>query len=112
MNSFTKADLVKTIENTSNLMSVNKDFLTDLDSQIGDGDLGLTMTKGFAAAAETAHTLEEDDIGMMMRKIGFKEFDYSKAGVYGSNDWKKLAEFDSGLARDFDAAVERNEARK
>ena len=48
----------------------------------------------------------------MMRKIGFKEFDYSKAGVYGADEWKKLAEFDTVLARKFDEAVEKNEARK
>ena len=46
----------------------------------------------------------------MMHNIGFKEFDYSKAGVYGSAEWKKLAEFDSGVAREFDTAVEKNES--
>ncbi len=36
------------------------------------------------------------------RKINFKPFDYSKAGVYGSEEWKKLAEFDPDLAGKFD----------
>ena len=30
-------------------MEENKELLTQLDSAIGDGDLGLTMTTGFAA---------------------------------------------------------------
>ena len=30
------------------------------------------------------------------RKIGFKEFDYSQAGVYGSEEWKKTGHFRSG----------------
>jgi len=30
----------------------------------------------------------------LMKKIGFKPFDYSLAGVYGSVEWKALAAFD------------------
>ena len=36
------------------------------------------------------------------RKINFVPFDYTKAGVYGSEEWKKLAEFDPGLERKFE----------
>jgi len=46
-----------------------------------------------------------------IRKIGFKVFDYSQAGVYGSAEWKKLAEFDPAIAQRFDEAVQRNENR-
>ena len=46
------------------------------------------------------------------RKIKFKEFDYSQAGVYGSDDWKKLAGFDPSVALQFEEAVIRNENRK
>jgi parallel beta-helix repeat protein len=45
------------------------------------------------------------------RKIGFKEFDYSQAGVYGSEEWKKRAAFDPAVAKRFDEAVEPNEKR-
>ena len=48
----------------------------------------------------------------VLRKTGFNEFDYSKAGVYGADEWKKLAEFDAAVARRFDEAVIRNENRK
>ncbi len=44
------------------------------------------------------------------RKIGFKPFDFSQAGVYGSDAWKKLAAFDPAIASRFDQAVSRNEA--
>jgi hypothetical protein len=40
------------------------------------------------------------------KKIKFVPFDYSKAGVYGSDEWKKLAEFDKNLAVEFDKRVE------
>ncbi len=46
-----------------------------------------------------------------MRKIGFKVFDYSQAGVYGSDEWKELAVFDQTIAKRFDEAIRRNESR-
>lgn len=47
----------------------------------------------------------------ILRKIGFKAFDYSQAGVYGSPEWEKLAEFDPSAAALFEQAIERNERR-
>jgi len=47
----------------------------------------------------------------VLRKIGFKEFDYSQAGVYGLPEWKKLAEFDPSAAARFEQAIEQNEQR-
>ena len=45
------------------------------------------------------------------KKIRFVQFDYSKAGVYGSEIWKKLAEFDPIVAREFDERVNSMENR-
>ena len=47
----------------------------------------------------------------VVRRIGFNEFDYSQAGVYGSDAWKKLSDFDPAIARCFDEAVVKNENR-
>jgi len=41
----------------------------------------------------------------VIKKIKFVPFDYSKAGVYGSEEWKKLALFDPDLAGKFDERV-------
>jgi parallel beta-helix repeat protein len=38
----------------------------------------------------------------LLAQIGFKLFDYTKAGVYGKASWLKLAQFDPDLARQFD----------
>ena len=46
--------IVKMLAEISTIMNENKDRLIELDSVVGDGDLGLTMTKGFAAASEFA----------------------------------------------------------
>ena len=41
-------------------------YLCEIDAQMGDGDLGLTMKKGFAAAAETIEAMEEPAIGRQL----------------------------------------------
>jgi len=47
------------------------------------------------------------------KKIKFKPFDYSQAGVYGSEEWKEKAAIDPELARKFDEMViERESLRK
>lgn len=45
------------------------------------------------------------------RKIKFTPFDYSQAGVYGSDEWKKLAEMDIDLRIKFDNIVNILETR-
>ena len=47
------------------IMAENRDFLIETDSIVGDGDLGLTMSDGFAAAYNAAATFEEADIGKL-----------------------------------------------
>ncbi len=47
----------------------------------------------------------------VVKKIKFVPFDYSQAGVYGSDEWKKLAEFDPELAKSFDEKVNILETR-
>lgn len=52
------------------LMEANRDYLIELDSAIGDGDLGLTMTKAFVTADDQAAESEETDIGMLFSRAG------------------------------------------
>ncbi len=42
----------------------------------------------------------------VLKKIKFVPFDYSVAGVYGSDEWKKLAEVDQLMAKKFDERVD------
>ncbi|HPT21921.1 MAG TPA: right-handed parallel beta-helix repeat-containing protein [Bacteroidales bacterium] len=46
------------------------------------------------------------------KKIRFVPFDYSRAGVYGSEEWKKMAEPDPVIEKEFDVAVEKLEAKR
>jgi hypothetical protein len=45
------------------------------------------------------------------KKIGFKPFDYSKAGVYGNDKWIKKAQMGSELEKQYDETVSRLESK-
>ena len=47
----------------------------------------------------------------LVRKTGFIPFDYSSAGVYGTEEWKNLARFDKGLEIKFDNIVNQLESK-
>ena len=52
------------------IMVNNRDNLIELDSVMGDGDLGLTMEKSFTAAYETAQAGTDTDLGKFLIRIG------------------------------------------
>lgn len=52
------------------LMNAQKDFLTEMDSAMGDGDLGLTMSRGFSAVAAEIPEVQEEDPGKLLAKGG------------------------------------------
>ena len=58
------------LENAAKVMSENRTLLIELDNVIGDGDLGITMEKGFTAAAETARKLSAEEPGSIFMKAG------------------------------------------
>ena len=48
----------------------NKDYLTRLDQESGDGDLGISMVSGFQAVKNYMETTEEVDLGRTLNKCG------------------------------------------
>lgn len=54
----------------SAVMTENRDWLIDLDSIVGDGDLGLTMSDGFKAAYESIKDSDEEDVGKLFYAAG------------------------------------------
>lgn len=47
-----------------------KDFLTDLDQAIGDGDHGINMARGFNSVFTKIEALKDDDISMLLKTVG------------------------------------------
>jgi dihydroxyacetone kinase-like protein len=70
MGSLDKNDIIKILQNLKQLFNDSKDFLVDLDSKMGDGDLGLTMSKAFTAAHDELVNTKETDIGKIFMKAG------------------------------------------
>ncbi|MBP1559230.1 MAG: dihydroxyacetone kinase subunit L [Oscillospiraceae bacterium] len=70
MSVMTRELVVKFINNAAAIMAENKDYLVELDAFCGDGDLGLTMSKGFAEAARIANESAEADLGKLLFTVG------------------------------------------
>lgn len=64
-------DLAAAIIAVSEAIIANKEYLTDLDSAIGDGDHGLNMARGFAAViVKFTNGAPVSDVGAAMKLIG------------------------------------------
>ena len=70
MNTLNATDIKAIFKKFDEIMAAQKDYLIELDATVGDGDLGITMTKGFRAAAKTISALDESDAGQLMAKAG------------------------------------------
>ena len=63
-------DIKLITENILKLVKENRDYLLDLDSQFGDGDLGISMVQGFSGLKDYLETSEEKDLGKLFFKMG------------------------------------------
>jgi dihydroxyacetone kinase-like protein len=70
MNSLGKDDVIEILQNLKRLFNENRDFLVELDGRMGDGDLGLTMSKAFTAACDGLLDTQETDPGKIFMKAG------------------------------------------
>ena len=105
-------DLRGGLEHISTIIDENKDYLVRLDQQNGDGDLGITMSSGFRAAAQYAGTLKDPDIGKGLMQIAsvFNESAPSSLGTIISfalmGMAKSLKVQTEATLNDFSAALE------
>ncbi len=71
MNVITASDLINLFDSWKQLFAEQREFLIALDGKVGDSDLGITMSKAFAAAAEVAHAEGETaGIAKLLRTVG------------------------------------------
>ncbi|MFD2707108.1 dihydroxyacetone kinase subunit DhaL [Salibacterium lacus] len=97
-------------------MQDNKEYLSELDQAIGDGDHGHNMARGFQEAADGVKGSGEEDIGSIVKsaamtlisKIGGASGPlYGTAFLKASNEWKdKTSLTQNELAQGLEAAVE------
>ncbi len=70
MSTVTKEQIVRWLEATAAVLQENKDYLTQLDSAIGDADHGTNMDRGFRKVAEKLPTVADKDIGNILKTVG------------------------------------------
>ena len=62
--------VIEILIKVSEKIDKNKEYLTELDAAIGDGDHGLNMSKGFKAVSDKLLSEEDDNIGNILKKTG------------------------------------------
>lgn len=67
---YTIEDLRTQFKVISAHINANNDLLIELDSALGDGDLGLTMSAGFEAAVEALEADAGEDLGKTLMQVG------------------------------------------
>jgi dihydroxyacetone kinase-like protein len=63
-------DVVRWIRQTASVLHDKRDFLTQLDSPIGDADHGINMDRGFKAVLEKLPSVASTDIGSILKTVG------------------------------------------
>ena len=89
MNEIKAKDWEAVMQAVAQVMSDNADHLCDMDAQMGDGDLGLTMKKGYGTLPELYAGIEEADMGKRLFKSGTKMSSVvpSTMGTLMSSGW-------------------------
>lgn len=66
----TRDDVINWLNECGRVIAENKDYLTQLDSAIGDADHGANMDRGFKAALTKLPTVADKDIGTVLKSVG------------------------------------------
>ena len=62
--------MIEMVTAIADRIEAEKDFLTQLDNEIGDGDHGINLARGFAAVRGKLPALAEKDIGAVLKGVG------------------------------------------
>jgi dihydroxyacetone kinase-like protein len=66
----TQGQVLKWLEATAAVIEENRQYLTDLDSPIGDADHGINMDRGFKKIVSKLPGVEDKDIGTILKTSG------------------------------------------
>lgn len=66
----TTEDTVRWIQTVAAVLHDNREYLTQLDSPIGDADHGINMDRGFRAVLDKLPTVASTDIGTILKTVG------------------------------------------
>jgi|Deesub1362A_J573_1020465.scaffolds.fasta_scaffold03062_5 dihydroxyacetone kinase-like protein len=63
-------ELIQILTKINEKIAENKDYLTQLDSAIGDADHGINMSKGFKAVVDRISQMKDKDCGSILKTAG------------------------------------------
>lgn len=94
------AAAVAAIERIADRIEDERDYLTDLDSAIGDADHGTNMSRGWRAAAEAVAELDDPDLATVVKTAGrslVSEVGGASGPLYGGSLLVASGELSDGL---------------
>lgn len=108
--SVSNTKVIELVKRIAAVVHENKEYLTDLDSPIGDSDHGINMSRGFGKVEEKLPELEGKDIGSIIKTVGLtlvSSVGGASGPLYGTAFMRAgaaLAGKNEMTAEDFDAA--------
>ena len=72
MSSLDTKQMAAIIEGMAKKIEAEKEYLTELDNEIGDGDHGINLARGFEAVEKKLPSLAGGDIGAMLKGVGMQ----------------------------------------
>src|SRR5205809_381306 len=66
----TKEDMIRWLERIADVLHENAQYLTQLDSPIGDADHGVNMDRGFTAVRAKFSSMATMDMATQLRTVG------------------------------------------
>lgn len=72
MSSLDTKQMAAIIEGMAKKIEAEKEYLTELDNEIGDGDHGINLARGFAAVEKKLPSLAGGDIGALLKGVGMQ----------------------------------------
>jgi phosphoenolpyruvate---glycerone phosphotransferase subunit DhaL len=87
METIEQPHFLRVIEEISKAIHEKKEYLTELDAAIGDGDHGINMARGFTAVQSKLGHLVNQDIGTILKSVGMtlvSEIGGASGPLYGT----------------------------
>jgi dihydroxyacetone kinase-like protein len=100
LEALTKEDLVRILQRIASEISNQKDYLSSLDTEIGDGDHGFSMAAGFRSVAEKLDEFALLPIGNLLKKTGFeliKTIGGAAGAIFGTLFTAQAAYYENNL---------------
>ena len=98
--SISKSDLAGILRAIRDVMVDKKDYLSKIDTQIGDGDHGFNMSQGFQNVCAKLEAFAKEPIGGFLKKCGFemiRAIGGAAGAIYGTFFTAQASYYDTHL---------------